>query len=198
MTEILMTRSAVARELKASEAAIRNWALSGRLPSLLTTTNRRVFRKSDVEALKAELTKNRPNTTGEMMPKKVQELQSYKTTEALDVLGSTPRRQERTLTVNSVSQTPSENESAAIESDLSLPPFAPDPYAAAVCAELEADHLRETRRLDDIAYTLLLSTDGDQVEAEKSLEDFIELLFEGGALSMWRYRIVLAKIREGL
>ena len=67
-----------------------------------------------------------------------------------------------------------------------------------VCAELEADHLREIRKLDDIAFGLLRGADGDQAEAEKSLEDFIEILFEGGVLSTWRYRIVLAKIREGL
>jgi hypothetical protein len=67
-----------------------------------------------------------------------------------------------------------------------------------VCAEQEADHVREIRRLDDIAFCLLRGADGDHVEAENALEDFIEALFEGGVLSMWKYRVVLAKIREGL
>jgi hypothetical protein len=67
-----------------------------------------------------------------------------------------------------------------------------------VCRNLEADHLREIRRLDDIAFRVLRGANGDRVEAENALEDFIEILFEGGALSMWKYRIVLTKIREGL
>jgi hypothetical protein len=70
--------------------------------------------------------------------------------------------------------------------------------AVRVCAEQEADHLGKIRRLDDIAFCLLRGADGDYVEAERSLDDIIEILFEGGALSMWKYRIVLAKIREGL
>jgi hypothetical protein len=73
-----------------------------------------------------------------------------------------------------------------------------DPFAAEVIAEQAAEHLREIRRLDDIAYTFLRGAEGDQVEAEKSLEAWLDLLFEGGALIMWKYRIVLAKIREGL
>jgi hypothetical protein len=54
-----------------------------------------------------------------------------------------------------------------------------------IIAEQAAEHLRQIRRLDE-------------VEAEKSLENCLDVLFEGGVLSMWRYRIVLAKIREGL
>ena len=76
--------------------------------------------------------------------------------------------------------------------------IAQDQFAAEISAELAADHLRQIRKLDDFAYALLRGADGDPIEAEKSLEDFIDLLFEGGALSMWRFRIVLAKIREGL
>jgi hypothetical protein len=70
--------------------------------------------------------------------------------------------------------------------------------AAEVITEQAAEHLREIRRLDDIAYRFLRGTDGDQVEAEKLLEDFIDVLFEGSALITWKYRIVLTKIREGL
>lgn len=69
---------------------------------------------------------------------------------------------------------------------------------AEVIAEQEAEFLREIRRLDDIAFKFLRVAEGDQVQAEKSFDDFIDVLFEGGALSTWRYRIVLAKIREGL
>jgi hypothetical protein len=69
---------------------------------------------------------------------------------------------------------------------------------AEIIADQAADHLREIRRLDDLAYIVLRATDSDQVEAEKALEDCIDVLFENGALLMWRYRIVLAKIREGL
>ena len=70
--------------------------------------------------------------------------------------------------------------------------------AAEIIAEQEAAHLREIRRLDDIAYRFLRGADGDHVEAEKALDDCIEVLFEGGALVMWKYRVVLAKIRAGL
>ena len=73
-----------------------------------------------------------------------------------------------------------------------------DPFAAEIIFEQAAEHLREIRRLDDVAYKFLSGAEGDQVEAEKSLEDFISVLFEGGALILWKYRIVLAKIREGL
>jgi hypothetical protein len=44
----------------------------------------------------------------------------------------------------------------------------------------------------------LRGADGDPIEAEKSLDNCLDVLFEGGALIMWKYRIVLAKIREGL
>lgn len=54
-TETLMTRSFVARELEVSECTVDNLAKSGRLPSIMTTSKRRVFRKADVEACKAGL-----------------------------------------------------------------------------------------------------------------------------------------------
>jgi hypothetical protein len=53
--ETLMTRSFVARDLEVSECTVDNLAKSGRLPSIMTTAKRRVFRKSDVEACKASL-----------------------------------------------------------------------------------------------------------------------------------------------
>ena len=65
-------------------------------------------------------------------------------------------------------------------------------------ADTEAEHLREIRKLDDIAYRLLRGAVGDHSVAEKSLDNVIDTLFEDGALSMWRYRIVLTKIHEGL
>ncbi len=60
--EILMTRSFVARTLEVSEGTVDNLAKSGRLPAIMTTAKRRVFRKSDVDACKAELTKTRRET----------------------------------------------------------------------------------------------------------------------------------------
>ncbi len=57
--EVLMTRSFVARSLEVSEGTVDNLARSGRLPSIMTTAKRRVFRKSDVEACKAELRNRR-------------------------------------------------------------------------------------------------------------------------------------------
>ena len=53
--EVLMTRSYVARDLQVSECTVDNLARSGRLPSMMTTAKRRVFRQSDVERLKAQL-----------------------------------------------------------------------------------------------------------------------------------------------
>jgi hypothetical protein len=72
------------------------------------------------------------------------------------------------------------------------------PLPAEIVAELEADHRREMRKLSDLAFVFLNAADGDRCEAEKLLDDAIELLFEGGAFSMWRYRVLLGQIREGL
>lgn len=66
-----------------------------------------------------------------------------------------------------------------------------------IAAEREA-HGRELRKLDDFAFALLNAADGGPAMAEFLLDDFIDLLFEGGALSTWRYRILLRKIREAL
>jgi predicted site-specific integrase-resolvase len=57
--EILMTRSFVARALEVSECTVDNLARSGRLPSIKTTANRRVFRKADVDACAAILKSGR-------------------------------------------------------------------------------------------------------------------------------------------
>lgn len=57
--EILMTRSFVARTLEVSEGTVDNLARSGRLLSIMTTAKRRVFRKADVDACKAELRNGR-------------------------------------------------------------------------------------------------------------------------------------------
>jgi hypothetical protein len=70
--------------------------------------------------------------------------------------------------------------------------------ASEIIAEQEAEHLREIGRLDDITYRFLQGAKGDPVEAEKNFEDCIDVLFQDGALIMWKYRIVLRKIREGL
>ena len=69
-------------------------------------------------------------------------------------------------------------------------------------AELQADdereHLQEVARLSDIGFIFLLASNGNTAQAEKLLDDLIELVFESGVLSMWRYRILLTQIREGL
>jgi hypothetical protein len=67
-----------------------------------------------------------------------------------------------------------------------------------VVAQLDADHRRDLKKLSGLAFVFLDATDGDEWEAEKLLDDAVDLLFEGGALSLWRYRVVLAAIREGL
>ena len=70
--------------------------------------------------------------------------------------------------------------------------------AVEITAELEAAYRAELRRLADVAFAFLSATDGDQAAAEKLLDDCIDLLFESGALQLWRYRLVLSAIREGL
>jgi len=72
-----------------------------------------------------------------------------------------------------------------------------DPLTPEITRELAADHTRELRHLSDHAFMFLNATDGDRSEAEELLDTFIELLFEGGALQTWRYRILLAEIRKG-
>jgi hypothetical protein len=76
--------------------------------------------------------------------------------------------------------------------------FPIDPLAAEVVAELDAHHRHEAKKLSDISFAFLNATSGDSWEAEKFLDDAVDLLFEGGAFSMWRYRILLGQIREGL
>lgn len=61
-----------------------------------------------------------------------------------------------------------------------------------------AEHRMEMGKLSDLAWIFLNATDGDTVAAERLLDEMIDLLFEDGALSTWRYRIVLANVREGL
>lgn len=63
---------------------------------------------------------------------------------------------------------------------------------------IDPDFKRELNKLSDLAFVFLNAAEGDLIEAEALLDDFIDLVFEGGALSTWRYRILLAGIREGL
>ena len=63
--EVLMTRSCVARAIGVSEGAVDNLAKSGRLPSMMTTAKRRVFRQSDVERYKAQLQQSRRINAGD-------------------------------------------------------------------------------------------------------------------------------------
>ena len=73
-----------------------------------------------------------------------------------------------------------------------------DPLADEICRQQEAEHKREFRRLSDLAFVFLNATDGDIAEAERLLDDCLNLLCEGGVLSTWRYRLVLNFVREGL
>jgi excisionase family DNA binding protein len=50
----LLTTGAVARRLDVSESTVRKYDRDGRLPSLRTSANQRVFRSADVERLAAE------------------------------------------------------------------------------------------------------------------------------------------------
>lgn len=67
-----------------------------------------------------------------------------------------------------------------------------------IIAEQEAEHRRELRKLSDLAFTFLTATEGNPEQAEELFDNAIDLLFEGGTLSTWRYRIVQQFIREGL
>jgi hypothetical protein len=66
------------------------------------------------------------------------------------------------------------------------------------CPTIDRDYEPELRKLSDFAFVFLNASNGAPAEAEALLDDFIDLLFEGGALSTWRYRILLAGIHEGL
>ena len=59
MEELLLTPLTVSLTIGKSVGAVRCYALSGRLPFIATSTGRRLFRKSDVEALKAEMEQRR-------------------------------------------------------------------------------------------------------------------------------------------
>jgi hypothetical protein len=66
-----------------------------------------------------------------------------------------------------------------------------------IIAEQAADYGRELRRLSSLAFVFLSAADGDPAEAERQLDNTVDLLLEGGCLSTWRYRVLLAEIREG-
>jgi hypothetical protein len=64
----------------------------------------------------------------------------------------------------------------------------PNVSQAEIIAELEANHRRELRKLDDISFALLHATDNDTLAAERMLDDFVDLLFESN----------IARVRMGL
>jgi len=66
-----------------------------------------------------------------------------------------------------------------------------------IVTDIEAAYRRELRQLSDIGFIFLCAAEGDIRAAETLFDDLIALLFEGGALSLWRYRIVLERIHEG-
>jgi hypothetical protein len=59
-------------------------------------------------------------------------------------------------------------------------------------------HAGQLRWLNDFAVILLFAAGGDKRKAESMLDNIVDLLFEGGALSTWRYRLVLERIKDGL
>ena len=71
-----------------------------------------------------------------------------------------------------------------------------DPAAIEISQELAVDYARELRRLSDLAFIFLNAANNDRSEAEELLDSFIDLLFEAGLLSTWRYRILLGEIRK--
>ena len=64
--------------------------------------------------------------------------------------------------------------------------------------EQQAAALQEIRELSDLAFVFLDASNGDRDAAAELFERSIYLLCEGGVLSTWRYRILLAQIRQGL
>ena len=65
-----------------------------------------------------------------------------------------------------------------------------------IIGQQAAAHACDMQRLDDLAAVFLTAADGDPVEAERQLDTTVDLLLEGGVLSIWRYRILLGEIRE--
>ena len=55
MSEIILTPSATARLIEKSEGWVRWAAATGKLPCIVTTTGRRLFKQADVVALKEKL-----------------------------------------------------------------------------------------------------------------------------------------------
>ena len=53
--EVFLTPSATAREIRKSEGWVRYAANTGRLPCIVTTTGRRLFKQSDVLAFKEKI-----------------------------------------------------------------------------------------------------------------------------------------------
>lgn len=66
-----------------------------------------------------------------------------------------------------------------------------------VAREQECTHLADMRNLSDLAFVFLNATAGNSEQAAELLEQSIDLLCESGVLQMYRYRTVLAAIREG-
>jgi predicted site-specific integrase-resolvase len=59
----LLTPLAASLMLGKSEQTIRLWAIQGKLPHLVTTTGRRLFRQSDVEEFLRKQTEEQPKPT---------------------------------------------------------------------------------------------------------------------------------------
>ncbi len=69
---------------------------------------------------------------------------------------------------------------------------------AALARELENQSRLELRDLSDLAWMFLVATNGNRPAAADLMDRSIDLLLEGGVLSIWRYRTVPTAIQEGL
>jgi hypothetical protein len=80
------------------------------------------------------------------------------------------------------------------------PEFSPSSKAdyLEIARDLEAESRLEIRELSDLAWVFLLAANNDRRTALELMDRFIDLICEGAVLQMWRYRRVLAAIREGL
>jgi hypothetical protein len=62
----------------------------------------------------------------------------------------------------------------------------------------EAEYRRDLKKLNDFAFVFLSAVNGDTAQAERLLDDFVDLILEAGVLSTWRYRLLLGMVHEGL
>jgi hypothetical protein len=64
-------------------------------------------------------------------------------------------------------------------------------------ADNEPEYFWQTRSLDEIAHCFLRGADDDRCAASRILDEIIDVLFSGGVFHTWKYRSLLARLREG-